>query len=96
MTFAKYKKSLILSFAAAAGLALSAGAAGADTVNIKSLDGKTQMSGKIIEVSDTTMTIDTDAGLIVVKADAVTCTGIGCPRVALDDVQPTSSPVYWR
>lgn len=96
MTLAKYKKSLTLSFVAAAGIALCAGAAGADTVNITSLDGKTKLSGKVMKISDSTMTIDTDAGVIEIDATAVTCTGIGCPRVSLDAVQPTSSPVYWK
>ena len=96
MTFAKYKKSLTFSLIAAAGLTLFAGAAGAGTVNITSLDGKTQLSGKVMAVSDSTITIDTNAGLIVVNAAAVTCQGTGCPRVSLDDVQPTASPVYWK
>ena len=90
---ATYRNSARLLLVAAVTFALSATAAGSDTVKIIADDGKVQVSGQVTAVLEQAITIKTDAGLLTFDMDTVRCEGIGCPRLSLDKVQTTVSVI---
>lgn len=90
---AQFKESTHLLMVAAAGLAFSVTSGSADTVNISADDGKVQVTGQVTNVAERTITIKTNVGLLTFDVDTIKCDGIGCPREALDKVQPTSSAI---
>ncbi len=53
----------------------------AQTVNLKSLDGNTSLSGELIEFDGQTYTIRTIVGTLDVDALQVSCEGPGCPDI---------------
>jgi phosphate transport system substrate-binding protein len=64
--------------------------AAADKVFITSHDGKVSVVGHVVAVEDRKMTVDTAVGPLTFDYEAVTCDGLGCPTLPLDNVRTTA------
>ncbi len=72
---------LVLAFAAPAA---------ADTVNISADNGNIVVSGLVVAVTDSTMTVQTDVGPLTFNVEEIKCEGAGCPTLSLDNIRPTA------
>lgn len=61
--------------------AMFAFAVNAETVNLRSLDGNTSLSGDLVDFDGQVYTIQTIVGTLEVDALQVSCDGLGCPEV---------------
>lgn len=67
----------------AAALALTAGAAAAETVTLKSYDGAVALTGDLTRFENNTYYLRTLIGEIAVSASQVACEGAACPELAM-------------